>query len=83
MKTMIADEAYLKGRVALWVNGEITPEDFAAVLCALRHYKDAERRRLLDQMIGVVYWQIPRPRESEREWRKRVEARLEDPPGLG
>lgn len=78
------DDAFLKEQVSLWVNGEISPESFAAALVVLRDCKEAPRRRhLLDQMIGWAYRQVPHPMESEREWRKRVEACLENPPLKG
>jgi hypothetical protein len=75
---LLEDEAYLEDKISLWINGEMTPEDLASVLFAVRDCEDYQRRNsLLNRMIGYAYLQIACPLESEREWRKRVEASLE------
>ena len=75
---LLEDEAYLEDKISLWINGEMTPEDLASVLFAVRDCADDQRRNsLLNRMIGYAYLQIACPLESEREWRKRVEASLE------
>ena len=77
---LLEDEAYLEDKISLWINGEMTPEDLASVLFAVRDCEDDQRRNsLLNRMIGYAYLQIACPLESEREWRKRVEASLESP----
>jgi hypothetical protein len=76
------NEALLEEKISLWMQGEINPEDFAAVLYALRDCQDDQRlNQMLDQMIGYAYRQIHRPLEGESEWRKRVEASLAPPQG--
>jgi tetratricopeptide (TPR) repeat protein len=77
---LLEDEAYLEDKISLWINGEMTPEDLASVLFAVRDCEDDQRRNsLLNRMIRYAYLQIACPLESEREWRKRVEANLEYP----
>ena len=77
LKTELENEELLREKISLWVQGEITPKDFAAVLYALRNCQDDKRRnRMLDRMIGYAYLQIERPLENEIAWRKRVESRL-------
>lgn len=79
LKTELENEELLREKISLWVQGEITPKDFAAVLYALRNCQDDQRRnRMLDRMIGYAYLQIERPLENEIAWRKRVESRLAD-----
>ncbi|MGA9769707.1 MAG: hypothetical protein WBV94_11745 [Blastocatellia bacterium] len=75
---LLEDEAYLEDKISLWINGEMTAEDLASVLIAARDCTDDQcRNSLLDRMIGYAYMQIASPLESEREWRRRVEATLE------
>lgn len=75
---LLEDEAYLEDKISLWINGEMTAEDLASVLFAVRDCANARRRNsLLNRMIGYAYLQIACPLESEREWRKRVEASFE------
>jgi hypothetical protein len=67
----------LEELIRRWLNGAIEPEELAAVLSALRDCEDELRRsNILDQMISVAFVETVQHYESEREWRKRVEARL-------
>jgi tetratricopeptide (TPR) repeat protein len=78
---LLEDEAYLEDKISLWINGEMTAEDLASVLIAVRDCTDDQRRNhLLNRMIRYAYLQIANPLESEREWRRRVEASLESLP---
>ena len=77
---LLEDEAYLEDKISLWINGEMTPEDLASVLFAVRDCTDDRRRNsLLNRMISYAYLQIACPLESEGEWRRRVEASLKSP----
>ena len=77
---LLEDEAYLEDKISLWMNGEMTAEDLASVLFAVRDCtNDRRRHSLLDRMIHYAYMQIACPLDSEREWRERVEASLESP----
>jgi tetratricopeptide (TPR) repeat protein len=80
LKTDLENEGALREKITLWIQGEISPEDFAAVLYALRGCPDDQRRnQVFDKMISYAFHQIKRPLETESEWRKRVEASLDSP----
>jgi hypothetical protein len=67
----------LEELIRRWLNGAIEPDELAAVLSALRDCEDELRRtNILDQMISIAFVETVQHYESERDWRKRVEARL-------
>jgi hypothetical protein len=60
----------------------LDPEEFTAVMSALRDCEDSFRRNeLIDRMICYAFRQTSKHSESESEWRARVEARLKSQPG--
>jgi hypothetical protein len=72
----LEDKARLKHIIMLWCN-LIEPEQFAAVMSALRDCKDDWRREaIMDDMITLAYQQTYANTESEREWREKFECRL-------
>jgi hypothetical protein len=72
----LEDEAMLKGIVMVWCN-LIEPEQFAAVVSALRDcIDDSRRKEIMDNMITIAYEQTSSRTHSEREWRQKVECRL-------
>jgi hypothetical protein len=67
----------LEDLISLWVNGDMNPDDFAAVMSALRDCEDDTRRNnIINLMISYSFHETRECMESEHEWRKRVEARL-------
>ena len=67
----------LEETVRLWVNGDLDPEKFAAVISALRDCEDDLRRAdIMDRMISYAFTETREAMRTEDEWRKRVEARL-------
>lgn len=67
----------LEELIRRWLNGAIEPGELAAVLSALRDCDDELRRtNILDQMISIAFDETVQHYESERDWRRRVEARL-------
>jgi tetratricopeptide (TPR) repeat protein len=72
----LEDKALLNDIIEVWCN-MIDPDQFAAVMSALRDCKDDQRREsIMDDMISFAYQRTPSSRESESEWRRKVERRL-------
>jgi tetratricopeptide (TPR) repeat protein len=72
----LEDEALLDDIVVTWVN-LIEPEDFAAVMSALRDCEDRIRRRdIMDRMIRIAFEETQDCGLNEEAWRLRVERRL-------
>jgi hypothetical protein len=72
----LEDKALLDDIIEVWCN-MIEPDQFAAVMSALRDCKDDQRREsIMDDMISFAYQRTPSSRESESEWRRKVERRL-------
>jgi hypothetical protein len=72
----LEDKALLKGIVMHWCN-LVEPEQFAAVMSALRDCTDDLRRKeIIDSMITIAYEQTAYSTDSEREWRQKFECRL-------
>ena len=64
--------------ITLWINGGIDPDQFAAVMSALRDCEDDLRRKnILDRMISFAFRETTQSLDTEDRWRRRVEARLE------
>ena len=62
--------------ISEWCN-LIEPEDFAAVMSALRDCDDSTRRNnIIDAMISVAFKQTSAAIDSEEEWRLKFERRL-------
>jgi hypothetical protein len=71
----LEDAALLNSIIMRWCN-LIEPEQFAAVMSALRDCKEDWRRKaIMDDMIAIAYQQTSSI-NSEREWREKVECRL-------
>ena len=72
----LEDDALLDSIIMNWCN-LIEPEQFVAVVSALRDCKDDLRRKaIMDNMITIAYQQTASNTDSESEWRKKVECRL-------
>jgi tetratricopeptide (TPR) repeat protein len=72
----LEDAALLNTIIMRWCN-LIEPEQFAAVMSALRDCKEDWRRKaIMDDMIAIAYQQTSSNIDSEREWREKVECRL-------
>jgi tetratricopeptide (TPR) repeat protein len=72
----LEDRALLNDIIEVWCN-MIEPDQFAAVMSALRDCKDDRRREsIIDDMISFAYQRTPSSKESESEWRRKVERRL-------
>jgi hypothetical protein len=72
----LEDAALLNSIIMRWCN-LIEPEQFAAVMSALRDCKEDWRRKaIMDEMIAIAYQQTSSNINSEREWREKVECRL-------
>jgi tetratricopeptide (TPR) repeat protein len=72
----LEDAALLNNIIMRWCN-LIEPEQFAAVMSALRDCKEDWRRKtIMDDMIAIAYQQTSSNINSEREWREKVECRL-------
>lgn len=73
----LEEKSILEQLMTLWVNGDFGPDDFAAVMSALRDCDDDLRRKtIIDRMISYSYYFTQDRMEGEDFWRKRVEARL-------
>jgi hypothetical protein len=72
----LEDEALLGDIVVTWVN-LIEPEEFTAVMSALRDCEDRIRRRdIMDRMIRIAFEESQECGLTEEQWRLRVERRL-------
>jgi hypothetical protein len=72
----LEDKALLNDIIEVWCN-MIEPDQFAAVMSALRDCEDDRRREsIMDDMISFAYQRTPSSKESESEWRRKVERRL-------
>jgi hypothetical protein len=61
-----------------WVNGGVEPDQFAAVMSALRDCEDQLRlTNILDRMISYAFRETSHNIECEDRWRRQVEAQLE------
>lgn len=70
------DLALIDDIISEWCN-LIEPEQFAAVMSALRDCDDSVRRKnIIDAMITVAFRQTGASIDSEEEWRTQVECRL-------
>jgi hypothetical protein len=73
----LEERSTLEQLMTLWVNGDFGPDDFAAVMSALRDCDDDLRRNtIIDRMISYSFYFTRDRMEGEDFWRKRVEARL-------
>ena len=72
----LEDEATLNDIIIIWAN-QIDPEQFAAVMSALRDCKDDLRRdNIIDNMITIAFQQTAECLTSEEEWRLKYERKL-------
>jgi hypothetical protein len=72
----LEDEALLDDIVVTWVN-LIEPEEFTAVISALRDCEDRIRRRdIMDRMIRIAFEETQLCGLTEEQWRLRVERSL-------
>jgi hypothetical protein len=72
----LEDEETLDDIAVIWAN-HVEPENFAAVLSALRDCEDRSRRNeIIDRMIKKAFQQTHQTRMSEEAWRLEVERRL-------
>ena len=72
----LEDEQLIDDIGVIWAN-HVGPEEFAAVLSALRDCKDESRRNgIIDTLIKKAFQQSHRTRMSEEAWRLEVERRL-------
>ena len=72
----LEDEEILDDIAVIWAN-HVEPENFAAVLSALRDCDDSLRRNdIIDRMIKKAFQQTHLTRMSEEAWRLEVERRL-------
>jgi hypothetical protein len=72
----LEDEETLDDIAVIWAN-HVEPENFAAVLSALRDCEDRSRRNeIIDRMIKKAFQQTHLTRLSEEAWRLEVERRL-------
>ena len=72
----LEDAALLNSIIMVWCN-LIDAEQFAAVISALRDCKDDLRRKaIMEDMITIAYQQTASHRDSEHEWRLKVECKL-------
>jgi hypothetical protein len=72
----LEDDALLDSIIMNWCN-LIEPEQFVAVMSALRDCKDDLRRRaIMDNIISIAFQQTASHTDSETEWRRKVECRL-------
>jgi tetratricopeptide (TPR) repeat protein len=72
----LEDNALLDALIMQWVN-MIEPEEFAAVMSALRDCDDHIRQaNLIDRMIQKAFEHSPAGHLSEEEWRLKFERRL-------
>lgn len=70
------DLALIDDIISEWCN-LIEPEQFAAVMSALRDCDETARRtNIIDTMITVAFRQTGASIDSEEEWRTQVECRL-------
>jgi hypothetical protein len=72
----LEDEETLDDVAVIWAN-HVEPENFAAVLSALRDCEDRSRRNeIIDRMIKKAFQQTHLTRMSEEAWRLQVERKL-------
>jgi hypothetical protein len=72
----LEDEEILDDIAVIWAN-HVEPENFAAVMSALRDCEDSSRRNdIIDRMIKKAFQQTHQTRLSEEAWRLQVERRL-------
>ena len=72
----LEDDALLDSIIMNWCN-LIEPEQFVAVMSALRDCKDDLRRRaIMENIISIAFHQTASHTDSETEWRRKVECRL-------
>jgi hypothetical protein len=72
----LEDAALLNRIIMVWCN-LIDAEQFVAVISALRDCKDDLRRKaIMEDMITIAYQQTAYNRDSEHEWRLKVECKL-------
>jgi hypothetical protein len=68
----------LEEMITHWVNGGVEPEQFAAVMSALRDCDDQLRiTNILDRMISYAFRETSQNIDCEDRWRRKVEAQLE------
>jgi tetratricopeptide (TPR) repeat protein len=80
----LEEKSTMEQLLTLWVNGDLGPDDFAAVMSALRDCdNDLRRKTIIDQMISYSFYFTRDRMEGEDFWRKRVEARLTPEPDAG
>jgi hypothetical protein len=67
----------LEDLMCLWANNDLDPNDYVAVLSALRDCKDSLRRQnIIDEMISYIFRFTQERMQGEAMWRKRFEAKL-------
>ena len=73
----LESKSTLEDLMCLWANNDLDPNDYVAVLSALRDCKDSLRRQnLINEMISHIYRFTQERLQGEAMWRKRVEAQL-------
>jgi hypothetical protein len=72
----LEDKALLQRMIEVWCDA-IDPEELAGVMSALRDCKDDQRREeIMDDIVSFAYRHTSDSKESESEWRRKVERRL-------
>jgi tetratricopeptide (TPR) repeat protein len=67
----------LEDLMCLWANNDLDPNDYVAVLSALRDCKDSLRRQnIINEMISYIFRFTQERLQGEAMWRKRFEAKL-------
>ena len=73
----LEEKSTLEDLMCLWANNDLDPNDYVAVLSALRDCKDSLRRQnIIDEMITHIYRFTQERMQGESMWRKRFEAKL-------
>ena len=73
----LESKSTLEDLMCLWANNDLNPNDYVAVLSALRDCKDNLRvKNIIDEMITYIFRFTQERMQGEAMWRKRVEAKL-------
>ncbi len=73
----LESKSTLEDLMCLWANNDLDPNDYVAVLSALRDCKDSLRRQnIINEMITHIFRFTQERMQGEAMWRKRVEAKL-------
>lgn len=73
----LESKSTLEDLMCLWANNDLDPNDYVAVLSALRDCDNNLRRQnIINEMITYIYRFTQERMQGEAMWRKRVEAEL-------